>query len=142
VNPLSQQDQPPKKAGRPRKYDDAFRLQAVERLKTCTNVSALARELGIKRKWLYEWRDAAHGRVSKTKEVTLLKSTPEDRTKKRVASLEKLVAKQALELDFFKGALLRIEEQRRKREQTSGVPSTSKSATQTGSKANAKTKTS
>jgi hypothetical protein len=50
--------------------------------------------------------------------------------------LERLVARQALELDFFKGALLRIEENRRKREQTSGRPSTSKSDTWTGSKAN------
>jgi hypothetical protein len=33
-----------------------------------------------------------------------------------------------LELDFFKGALQRIEEQRRKRDETSGPGSTSKSA--------------
>ena len=46
------------------------------------------------------------------------------------------MARQALELDFFKGALLRIEENRRKREQTFGKPSTSKSGTWTGSKAN------
>jgi hypothetical protein len=46
------------------------------------------------------------------------------------------VARQALELDFFKGALLRIEENRRKRRQTSGKPSTSKSGTRTGSNAN------
>jgi hypothetical protein len=45
------------------------------------------------------------------------------------------VARQALELDFFKGALLRIEENRRKREPNSGRPSTSKSGTLTGGKA-------
>jgi hypothetical protein len=44
-----------------------------------------------------------------------------------MAELEHLVARQALEIDFFKGALQRIEENRRRREQTSGAPSTSKS---------------
>jgi hypothetical protein len=51
----------------------------------------------------------------------------EERQQRRVAELERLVARQALDLDFFKGALLRIEENRRKRAQTSGMPSTSKS---------------
>jgi hypothetical protein len=59
----------------------------------------------------------------------------------RQAALERMKTSQdvsalALELDFFKGALLRIEENRRKRERTSGKPSTSKSDTRTGSKAN------
>jgi hypothetical protein len=53
--------------------------------------------------------------------------TVEDRERTRMAELEKLVAQQALEIDFFKGALQRIEENRRKREQTSGAASTSKS---------------
>jgi hypothetical protein len=35
--------------------------------------------------------------------------------------------RQALDLDFFKSALLCIEKSRRKREQTSGTPSTNKS---------------
>ena len=54
---------------------------------------------------------------------------------RRIAELERLVARQALELDFFKGALLRIEENRWKRGRTSGKPSTSKSGTLTGGKA-------
>ena len=50
-----------------------------------------------------------------------------ERERKRVADLERLVARQALEIDFFKGALQRVEERRRKREETSGTASTSKS---------------
>ena len=50
------------------------------------------------------------------------------RRARKVKDLEALVARQSLELDFFKGALQRIEEQRRKREETSGPGSTSKSA--------------
>ena len=65
-----------------------------------------------------------------------LNEKAEERQRRRIAKLERLVARQALELDFFKGALLRIEENRRKQGQHSGKPSTSKSGTLTGSKAN------
>jgi hypothetical protein len=65
-----------------------------------------------------------------------LKEKADERQRRRIAELERLVARQALELDFFKGALLRIEENRRKQGQNSGKPSTSKSGTLTGSKAN------
>jgi transposase-like protein len=42
-----------------RKYGDEFRREALERMKTADNITALARELGIRRKWLYQWRDDA-----------------------------------------------------------------------------------
>ena len=130
MNPESQQQQlPGKKAGRPRKYDDEFRRNALELMKTSTNIAELARQLGVRRKWLYHWRDEATGRVSRPKDSGESKppGASENRDKKRIAELERLVARQALEIDFFKGALLRIEERRRKREQTSGTPSTSRS---------------
>ena len=63
-----------------------------------------------------------------------LQEKSEERQRRRIADLERLVARQALELDFFRGALLRIEENRRKQGQNSGKPSTSKSGTLTGSK--------
>lgn len=120
---------PKRKVGRPRKFDDEFRRNALEQMNKSTNVAELARQLGIRRKWLYYWRDEAMGRVSEPREKAEAKpgTIPDNRDKKRLAELERLVARQALEIDFFKGALLRIEEKRRKREQTSGTPSTSKS---------------
>ena len=129
MNPESQQEQRrQRKPGPPRKYDDEFRRKALERMKTSGNVTELARELGIRRKWLYYWRDEAMGRVSKPRNPAKTKmASVDDRDKKRIAELERLVARQALEIDFFKGALLRVEEKRRKREQTSGMASTSKS---------------
>jgi transposase-like protein len=62
VNPESQEKQQ-KKRGRPRKYSEEFRQEVLARMKTCTNVTALARELGIRRKFLYKWRDEALGRL-------------------------------------------------------------------------------
>lgn len=47
----------------PSRLTRAFKLAALQRMLAGENVSALARELGIKRKLLYQWRDRvrAHG---------------------------------------------------------------------------------
>jgi len=80
-------------------------------------------------------RDAL-GRKPEPKPEAWLKEKAEERQRRRIADLERLAARQALELDFFRGALLRIEENHRKQGQNSGKPSASKSGTLTGSKAN------
>lgn len=104
-----------------RKYSPEFRREALEKMKTCANVSRLARELGIRRKWLYQWKEDSGGPAAAPAEA-------DARGERKVKDLEALVARQSLELDFFKGALQRIEEQRRKREETSEPGSTSESA--------------
>jgi hypothetical protein len=50
-----------------------------------------------------------------------------ERLRKRIAELEQLVGRQAAEIDFFEGALRRIEERRRKSDDNGGAASTSKS---------------
>jgi hypothetical protein len=132
----SQQDQQKKKMGRPLKYDAGFRKTALERLKGCRYITGLAQELGISRSQLYRIQRDALGLKPEPKPEAWLKEKAEERQRRRIADLERLVARQALELDFFKGALLRIEENRRKQEQNSGKPSRSKSGTLTGGKAN------
>ena len=128
MNPESQQEQQNKSSGRKRKYSDEFRQQALERMKSCDNITALAKELGIRRKWLYAWRNHSSGEVPEAPPGSKSRRSEEDRAPDRIAQLERLVARQALEIDFFKGALQRVEEQRRKRESTSGAASTSKSS--------------
>ena len=96
-------------------------------MKTSQDVTSLARELGIARSQLYRCRSEALGHKPEPRSEVWLKEKADERQRRRIADLERLVARQALELDVFKGALLRIEENRRKREQTSGTPSTSKS---------------
>jgi transposase len=132
----SQQDQQKKKMGRPPKFDKDFRKTALERLKGCEYIAGLAKELGISRSQLYRIQMDALGRKPKPRPEAWVKEKADERQRRRIADLERMVARQALELDFFKGALLRIEENRRKRGQASGKPSTSKSGTLTGSKAN------
>ena len=121
--------------GRPRKYDEEFRRAALEKIKSGRGVRAVARELGVNRSQVYRWQNEALGRAPVPRPDSWLQEKNDERQRRRIAELERLVARQALELDFFKGALLRIEENRRKREETSGRPSTSKSGTLTGSKA-------
>ena len=132
----SQQDQQKKKMGRPLKFDEGFRKTALERLKGCRYITGLARELGISRSQLFRIQRDALGLKPQPKPEAWLEEKREQRQRRRIEELERLVARQALELDFFKGALLRIEENRRKRGSTSGKPSTSKSGTLTDSKAN------
>jgi transposase len=129
VPPEYQQNQQKKKIGRPRKFDEAFRQAALERLKTCKDVSALVHELQVSRAQMYRWRDEALGRipVPSPRTAAQIQEKKEERQQRRIAELERLVARQALDLDFFKGALLRIEENRRKRIQTSAMPSANKS---------------
>jgi transposase len=129
VPPESQQNQQKKKIGRPRKFEEAFQRSVVERMKACDDVTALVRELHVSRSQVYRWRDEALGRipVPSPRTAAQIEEKKEERQQRRIAELERLVARQALDLDFFKGALLRIEENRRKRTQTSGMPSTNKS---------------
>src|ERR1700677_1301114 len=118
--------------GRPPKFDEGFRKTALERLKGCQYITGLAQELGISRSQLFRIQRDALGRKPEPKPEAWVKEKREQRQRRRIEELERLVARQALELDFFKGALLRIEENRRKRGPNSGKPSTSKSGTWTG----------
>ena len=109
------------KAGRPG-HSAAFRRKAVERLKTCEEVGALARELGVHRRSLYYWRD----------EFITGKKAWEDKTRQAVADkqideLKRLLAEKTLEADFFRGALQKIEARRRRSDETGETESTSRS---------------
>ena len=105
------------------KYGPEFRARALERLKRCDNVSELARELKIPRKWPYLWRDRAPGCA----DLQTAEDRERERLRKRVTELEQLVGRQAAELDFFKGALRRVEERRQNSGGSGGAASTSKS---------------
>jgi transposase-like protein len=99
----SQQGPQKKKRGRPWKYDEAFRQAALERMRSGQNVLALARELGINHTQLYRWRDATLGRTPERRPDSWRQEKSDERQRRRIAELERLAARQALELDFFKG---------------------------------------
>jgi transposase len=115
-----------KKPGTWRKYSPAFRQQALERMAACSNISELARELGVRRKWLYEWREDARAAAAAGKAIEPDPALA--RLQKRVAGLERLIGRQTAEIDFFKGALRKIKERRQLNGKSGGTAFTSKSA--------------
>ena len=109
------------------KYSLKFRRIAVERMKGCNNIATLAKELGVERKSLYLWRDQLDpesvirrksGPPAKSREVEL---------EQEVSRLKGVLADKTLELDFFKGALQKIEERRRQSKNSGGTTSTTTS---------------
>lgn len=117
-----------------RKYSPEFRRDVLERMKSCDNVSALSRELGICRKMLYQWKDQAAAAARPVAGRPVIRPGGDDADdaaeaalRRKVQQLESLVARQSLEIEFFRGALQCIEERRRKREPTSAPGSTIRS---------------
>ena len=109
---------------------EEFRQRALERMKTCKNVTLLARELGVAPQLLYIWKQQAEGR-KKASEPDASEDPRERRIReleKQVGELKGVVGQKTLEADFFAGALRRIEESRRKKGKAGATASTPKSA--------------
>jgi transposase-like protein len=96
----------------------------VERMKQCNDIGALAKELAIHRRMLYRWRDQlapaekSEGSPQNLREATL---------RKKVDQLQRALAEKTLEVDFFKGALQKIEARRQQQDVTGAKASTTKS---------------
>ena len=104
------------------KYPEAFRRMALERLQNCANVCALARELGVDRTVLYHWQRQAGEQGT---EATA--TSPVRELRRQVRDLKRLLAEKTLEVDFFKGALQKIEARRRSRGDSGETASTRRS---------------
>ena len=114
-----------------RSFSREFKLAVIGRLEAGESGSALALELGVKRTILYRWRDAwrvggapalrsGRGRPPKLEALEMAdargvaaKAGDLKEARRQIAELERKVGQQALDLDFFKGALRRIETSRR-----------------------------
>jgi transposase-like protein len=113
-----------------RRHTVEFKRQVVERMKTCENIGALARELKLERKLLYTWKYQFEGRPE-AKHANL-GITAEDRKEKQhreeIAKLKSALADQTLEIDFFKSALLKVKEGRPPNSETGASASTRSSS--------------
>jgi len=114
-----------------RSFSTGFKLNVIDRIEAGENVSALARELTIKRTLLYRWRDAFRsggelalrsgpGRPARSEAVamaaargTWAKASDRADARRKIAELERKIGQQQLDLDFFREALRRIEVSRR-----------------------------
>jgi hypothetical protein len=100
-----------------------FKQQALERMQDARNLGVLARELGISVRTLYRWKDAQLGRVKKVRE----RVPREKMLEGEIQQLKQALANRALEVDFFKGALQKVEARRRKSGETGARASTTRS---------------
>jgi transposase-like protein len=98
---------------------------AVERLKACENIVELSQELGIHRRLLYKWRDQFD--PFDGGEESSPGNSRESMLRKEVSQLRRVLVDKTLELDFFKGALQKVEARRRKSGMPGEKPSTTKS---------------
>jgi transposase-like protein len=110
-----------KKVGR---YPLEFRRIVVERMKQSNNIVALAKELGLERKLMYLWKQQLEPESRAMKRPP---ATREEQLEHKVRKLESALATKTLELDFFKGALQKVEARRRQRRNSGGKTSTTRS---------------
>ncbi len=106
------------------RYPRAFRERAVERMRNCDSILELARELGVHRSVLYQWRDqlAPLDRVEWREEDS--GESPLERENRR---LKQALAEKTLEVDFFKGALQKVAARSQSNTKTGETASTTKS---------------
>ena len=95
---------------RTRSFSREFKLAAVKRIEAGENVSALARELLVKREILYRWRDAHRVGGPEALRQRGRTSAAEAEARWQIAELQRLAGRQQLELDFFRKALRLFED--------------------------------
>ncbi len=93
-------------------------------MKNCANIQALADELGIHRRLLYVWRDKL---APQNGAASPPESTREHDLERQVERLKRALADKTLEVDFFSGALQKIQARRQSDSATGETLSTSKS---------------
>jgi transposase len=99
---------------------------AVERMKSSDNIGELAKELGVTRRCLYKWRTTLDD-LEPREEGPRPNSHESLAYRKQILQLKRLLAERVLEVDFFKGALQKIEARRQKSDASGEMASTTKS---------------
>jgi transposase len=105
-------------------HSTAFKRMVVERMKQCDNIQGLSEELGVHRRLMYKWRDQFDP-VERAEEAPF--NSRETRLRKEVNQLKRALADKTLEVDFFKGALQKVEARRQQQDVSGAKASTTKS---------------
>ena len=111
-----------------RTFPTAFKLDAVQRMEAGAAVAGLSREIGVRRKLLYEWYAGwkAEGAAGLNRKRgpkpgrRRLEPQPEPappgspaeltQAQARIAELERVIGRQQADLDFFREALRAVDE--------------------------------
>jgi transposase-like protein len=82
-------------------------------MNACDNVLRLARELGLNRSLLYKWWHRLDPADDQVQSEAALQNSRESTLRKEVVKLKRLLADKAMEVDFFRVALQKVEARRR-----------------------------
>jgi transposase len=110
-------------SGEKKRYSRKFQRMAVERMRTCEGVGELAKELGVTQRCLYKWGTKLE--AVEPGEEAARPSTHASAQRKEILQLKRLLAEKAMEVDFLKGVLQKVEA-RRQRSSGSGTESVPK----------------
>jgi transposase len=99
-------------------YSADFKQEAVRRMAQAKTITGLAKELGLRRKFLYQWRhqleaegraglERRRGRPPGSKSQTVSPPGP-SAVELRIAELERLLGRKQLEVDFLKRAFEQV----------------------------------
>ncbi len=91
----------------------------------CESVDELAKELGVTRRCLYKWRTKLE--AVEPGEEAARPSTHASAQRKEILQLKRLLAEKAMEVDFLKGALQKVEARRQRSSGSGGKASTNTS---------------
>jgi transposase len=106
-----------------RRFTKEFKLAAIRRLEEGISIAEVARALEVNPNVLHRWR-----REFRQGPGNAFPGHGQRRwSEGRIAELERKIGQQALEIDFLKGCLQRIEEQRRLQASSGNPPSTRRS---------------
>jgi transposase-like protein len=106
-----------------RQFTKDFKLKAVQRLEQGISIAEVARALEVNPNVLHRWRREFRNGPGNAFPGNGKPRWPEG----RMAELERKIGQQALEIDFLKGCLQRIEEQRMLQALTGNPRSTGRS---------------
>ena len=100
-----------------------FKRSTIDRFKSGMSTRELAEELGIRQQLIYQWREE----LANDETLGGTRSHREVELEKENKRLKQMVANRDLEIDFFKGALQKVEARRRQHDVLGARASTTKS---------------
>lgn len=115
-----------------RQFSEAFKHRAVAQMEIADNIRQLARDLGVSWRQLYQWEAKLKGKPkgqasNRAVPEKACASAVEQELREEVGQLREALGKRTLEVDFFKGALQRIEARRQNSANPGEMPSTERS---------------
>ena len=98
------------------RYSRKFRCRAVERMNACDNIVRLSRDMGVCRNLLYKWRHQFESADAFSEAASTKRNSREFALHREISKLKRLLADKTVEVDFFRGALQKVEARRRRKE--------------------------